>query len=672
MTPPNILALVAMLLPALASADATTSSTLGGGGLWTMPNARMAPAGSLTLGGHYTSPDVHIPLFYQPTEHLELGFRYSQRQPRDGQQRHNYDPQLDIKWRWQEETRYLPAIALGARDIGHNTPFNAEYLVASKRWNAWDVSLGVGWGALGSAGDAEAPFNDLSERWDTRSAPENLQPYEESDWFKGSASLFGGVSYQTPWQPLSLAVEYSGGDTTQWPAGDTREQSSRWQGGMRFALSKPLSVSLGWERGDTLSAGVQYRFDLSQPSASTSTVPPLPSGSLGWDDTARALAHHGQIQVHEVYRSGDSLQLNATYTGQEKTASAAYSAANNLLYTHTADDKTPPRQFIYRWEQAGMPLREDVYQRSAIGAAQASSTADTQQRHSLYARAALTPQKGTPDYQASRENFEWSLRPLLEQNAGSQAHGYRYRLAALAEARYQLADKAPLNGWLSAGLDYTLAHNLTRPATVDPLNDAEPTRSLRGYYAEEPLTLSHLQYSQATPLGSHWFGLAYAGLLETQYAGIGAELLYRPFASPLAWGLNAAHVHQREFDSPFGLRDDNRWTGDATAYLYPGNNDAFLLEAGLHRYLGGDTGVRLAATHQTPSGVNVSLSSTFSNAREHNITPTLTLSMPLSLGQTSTAPTLRWQALDSDSGSVLQRRERLFELTQERRVQGLW
>ncbi|NOG30756.1 hypothetical protein HLB35_01380 [Halomonas sp. TBZ9] len=118
-------------------------------------------------------------------------------------------------------------------------------------------------------------------------------------------------------------MEYSGGDTTQWPAGDTREQSSRWQGGMRLALSKPLSVSLGWERGDTLSAGVQYRFDLSQPSASTSTVPPLPSGSLGWDDTARALAHHGQIQVHEVYRSGDSLQLNATYTGQEKGTSSA-------------------------------------------------------------------------------------------------------------------------------------------------------------------------------------------------------------------------------------------------------------------------------------------------------------------------------------------------------------
>lgn len=672
MTPPNILALVALLLPGMVYADATIYSTLGGGGIWTMPSARTAPSGSLTLGGHYASPDVHTPITYQPTEHLELGFRYSQRLPRDGEQRRHYDPQLDVKWRWRDETRYLPAIALGARDIGHNTPFNAEYLVASKRWNAWDFSLGVGWGALGSAGDAEAPFNDLSERWDTRNAPESLKPYEESDWFKGSASLFGGVNYQTPWQPLSLAVEYSGGDTTQWTAGDTREQSSRWQGGMRFALSEPLSVSLGWERGDTLSAGIQYRFDLSQPStANPSTIPPVPSGSLGWDDTARALAHHSQIQVHEVVRDRDSLQLNATYTGQEETASSAYSAANNLLYMHTADDKTPPRQFIYRWERAGMPLREDVYLRDAIGAAQANSTADTQQRHSIYARAALSADSDSSVYQASREGFEWSLRPLLEQNAGSQAHGYRYRLAALAEARYQLPDKARLNGWLSAGLDYTLAHNLTRPP-IDPLNDAAPTRSLRGYYAEEPLNLSHLQYSQAAALGSHWFGMAYAGLLETQYAGAGAEVLYRPFASPFAWSLNTAYVHQREFDTPFGLRDDNRWTGDASVYLYPGNNDAYLLEAGLHRYLGGDTGLRLAATHKTASGVSVSLSSTFSNAREHTITPSLTLSMPLSLGQTAAAPALRWQALDSDSGSVLQRHERLFELTQERRVQGLW
>ncbi|NOG30758.1 hypothetical protein HLB35_01390 [Halomonas sp. TBZ9] len=108
MTPRHALALVVILLPAMVNADETAYSSLGGGGIWTMPSARTAPAGSLTLGGHYTSPDVHIPLFYQPTEHLELGFRYSQRQPRDGQQRHNYDPQLDIKWRWQEDACYCP------------------------------------------------------------------------------------------------------------------------------------------------------------------------------------------------------------------------------------------------------------------------------------------------------------------------------------------------------------------------------------------------------------------------------------------------------------------------------------------------------------------------------------------------------------------------------------
>lgn len=687
MTPRIALTLLALLpagatlLPDATHAATPTFSTLGGAGTWATPSARTAPAGTLTLGGHYASPDAHVPLFYQPLERLELGFRYSQRLPRDGEPRRHYDPQLDLKWRLSDETRYLPAVALGARDIGHTAAFNAEYLVASKRWNAWDVSLGVGWGALGSAADAEAPFDELDERWDTRSAPAASAPYQESDWFKGPASLFGGITYQTPWQPLQLALEYTGGDATQWPPGDTRDQASRWQGGAHLALSDPLTLKLGWARGDTLSAGLHYRFDLNQGATRPSPAPviPLNAGTLGWADTARTLARH-DVHVHEVSRTDDAMTLHAAYQGQAHDAAAAYAYTNALLYAKTAatgpDTPPPPRQFRYRWERAGMPLREDVYLRDAIGAAQASSTADTRQRHSVYAHAVLGPVHGTPLYQASRERFDWSLRPLLEQNAGSQEHGYRYRLAALAEARYTLPDTYGLDGWFTGGLDYTLAENLTRPP-IDPLNDAEPTRSLRGYYAETPLTLSHLQYNQAAALdflGDDWFGMAYGGLLETQYAGVGAELLYRPFASPLAWSLNAARVRSRDFEDPFALRDaDHRWTGDLTAYLYPTNDANFLLEAGLHRYLGGDSGVRLGATHDTPSGVSIHLAAAFSHAHEHTITPTLTLGFPLGTPGTATdTAMLRWQALDSDSGSVLKRRERLFELTRERRVQGLW
>ncbi|MFZ8891792.1 MAG: YjbH domain-containing protein, partial [Pseudomonadales bacterium] len=48
---------------------------------------------------------------------------------------------------------------------------------------------------------------------------------------------------------------------------------------------------------------------------------------------------------------------------------------------------------------------------------------------------------------------------------------------------------------------------------------------------------------------------AYGGILEEMFAGVGGEMLYRPFPSRLAFGLNLNYVWQRDFDKRFSVQD---------------------------------------------------------------------------------------------------------------------
>ena len=59
---------------------------------------------------------------------------------------------------------------------------------------------------------------------------------------------------------------------------------------------------------------------------------------------------------------------------------------------------------------------------------------------------------------------------------------------------------------------------------------------------------------------------AYGGLLEEMFSGIGGEVLYRPFPSRFAFGLNVNYVWQRDFDKRFDTLDYKVLTGHASAY----------------------------------------------------------------------------------------------------------
>ncbi|HAW77137.1 MAG TPA: YjbH domain-containing protein, partial [Alteromonas australica] len=241
----------------------------GGAGLIQTPTARMrdegAFAASYTDNGEYRFWSVSLQLY----DWMEATARYTDVRTRlysdvdsfSGDQTLK-DKGLDVKFRLWKESYYLPDISVGFRDFGGTGFFESEYVNASKSIGPFDIHLGVGWGYLGTASDFTNPFCEFRESFCERptgfSGEGGKIDYDQ--FFKGSAAIFGGIEYQTPWEPLTLKLEFEGNDYTQDRAG-VLEQDSRWNVGAVYRLDN-FDFSLNYQRGNTVGFGVTYRFNM--------------------------------------------------------------------------------------------------------------------------------------------------------------------------------------------------------------------------------------------------------------------------------------------------------------------------------------------------------------------------------------------------------------------------
>ncbi|APX93268.1 hypothetical protein BWR19_10190 [Halomonas sp. 1513] len=675
------LALAAGSVPAQNLGLGKGQSDFGGVGLMQTPTARMAPFGSMSGSFNRTAPYRRYNLFFQPAEWLEGGFRYVQVENRTftaaGEGTPNLDKGVDAKLRLWNESRYLPALAVGLRDLGGTTLFGAEYLVASKRWHDLDFSLGLGWGYLGNEADLRSPLGVLDSRFDERpgeAGGDQGGEFAVDALFRGSAAVFGGVEYQTPWDRLLLQLEYEGNDYQNEPQDNDQVRDSRVNLGARFKLSDGLELRAGWQRGNTAMAGIAYTTNLAglsqakrDPAPAALDAEPQPD----WASLAEELELNAGLRATRISQEGQDLIVEGEPT-RFRALAQSEGRAGRLLHAQTDDDV---QRLRYRWENRGMFLRESVHDRQALVAAAGSAEHETAHKHGIYQHARLTPPAADAEtlYEAPTQRLQYSLGPGFQQNFGGP-DGYLYRLSAVASAEYA-TDR---NGWFSGTLTYTLADNLDNYEYIAD-SDLPRVRTFIGdYLAETDLGIDNLQYTRTAQLGRNWYAMGYGGLLEMMYAGVGAELLYRPFNSRWAVGADLNRVQQREFDQRFGLRDYTTTTGHLTAYVETGVEDV-LAKVSVGRYLAGDIGTTIDLSREFESGVRVGAWATFTDAGddfgEGSFDKALYMSLPLDaffIRSTRDRADIAWQPLTRDGGARLNRRYSLYEVTEERRLNGYW
>lgn len=683
-------------------------------GLLQTPTARMDPAGTVRAHIGRTQPYTRVAVFLQPLDWLEGGFRYidiadRQYDPSGTIASQSYkDKSLDVKIRMWPESRYIPQLALGVRDLGGTGLFSGEYLVASKRTGSLDWSLGLGWGYLGARGDFSNPLGRLSEKFKNRGNTDFGQGGETNfkNMFRGDMGVFGGVQWHTPWMPLTLKLELEGNNYKREPAGKGfLEQRKPINFGAVYRYAPGVDLTFGIERGNKFMAGITFRsklsttstpkpFDPVPPAVATFAAAPNTEAKPNHASSAASNANAGVTtsphadtsdtfkrtakdidqltdwNVRRIEREGNTwlvdVEDNGTTFRQERV--------EKMLAVLHRDAPADIRRWTIRFSQYGMGIQERTWERaqwvqsqwqpmkpSTREAAQAAQPSQANTPRTAHAQA-------QPLF-ANEQKFHATLSPSFWQSFGGPDAFMLYQIGVRAEAQLRLTPST----WVSGGGNLRLIDNYDKFKYTAPSNLPRVRTYIREYVTQSRLTMERLQLTHAKQLSTNQFVSVYGGYLESMYAGVGTEWLYRPLASRWAVGVDVNHVRQRDFDQRFGLRDYQVNTGHATLYWDTGWQGV-RTKLSVGQYLAGDKGATLDVSRTFNNGVVIGAWATKTNVSaeqfgEGSFDKGIYVRVPFDLflpRSSSSSGTFMWQPLMRDGGARLNRGVQLHQLTDGR------
>jgi Exopolysaccharide biosynthesis protein YbjH len=675
-----------------------SSSDWGEIGLIQTPTARMERAGTLRVQFSRVQPYTRNNIMFQPFEGFETGFRYTNVSNRkydalgelDTDQTF-VDKSIDFKWAFLKERQWLPAMALGVRDMAGTGIFSSEYLVANKRFGDWDASLGLGFGNMGSRAELSNPLGRLNNDFNVRPSTQTDQGGQvgAKAFFRGPAALFGGVQWRAS-PTWVLKLERDGNNYQNEGLNNPLPFHSPWNFGAVYRHSPGVDVSMGFERGNTFMLGVSFsiavnelqipkllhptapRFVPTPVNSTENNSPPnlTPSAPESWDDLIEQVYTQTSWQVAAIEDSGELWKLRLS------------AGPNGGLYSHRAERlprlnallqaKLPARvkRWQIEWTEHGMSVTGIEVDRANWVNLQTQWQPPSLQPKAIFPYApskGVSPQKGW--HRPERGLLPLNFGPSYSQILGGPDAFLLYKLGAQLSSGYQFSPGV----WMDGAIDTTIADNMSGFKYTAPSNLPRVRTYQREFETSNRTTMPILQLTSMKAINEQQFVSVYAGYLEKMFAGVGAEWLYRPWRSPVAFGVDVNHVQQREFKQNFDLRDYKVLTGHATLYWDTGLSD-LLVKVQAGQYLAGDRGVTLDVSRQFKNGTSMGFYVTKTNVSaeqfgEGSFDKGIYLNLPFDVllpKYSDSTAAIVWQPLSRDGGARLQRQHPLYNSTSGR------
>lgn len=643
----------------------------GGAGLLQTPTARFGQDGDVAFTWHESDPYRFFSVNAQVLPGFEATARYVLVKGLTQNDGGDYvDKGIDLKFRLLQETRWQPALALGLRDIAGTGLFAGEQLTASKRFGDLDASLGLGWGYGSTTAGFSNPLCRAATHFCSRGTDitGNGGNVEFNKFFTGPVGVFGGVSWQTPWQPLRVLAELDGNDyRRELVAGDLKARSP-FNLGLLFQAAPGVDLRLGHERGDTLTVTLSLRSNLHRLRQAHLEAPATPWGPAASQPAepaalAQRLEAEAGYRVSALARRDDTLVVQAEQLRYRDTRRAE-ARAWPVLQAATAPDITA---FALEEQRQGVTVTAVQADRAALAQALEPSDQPLPLASAVLPASAQTPAEVF--WRAPPSTLRLSLDPYLSQGFGGVDNFYFYDLGARATAAWQ-----PGASELRVSALASLLNNYDGFRTDPKPTDLPQVRTRIRDYLNQPLKLDVLQASHRVRLGEDWFAQGYAGYLELMFAGAGGEVLYRPAGSRWAVGLDVNHVRQRDPFNELGLLPYGTTTGHLTTYVHFPEFHDVRLKVATGRFLAGDIGTHVDVSRRFASGMTLGAFAARTNVSaeqfgEGSFHKGLYLSIPLDLvtvRNTRTTGTLTWVPIQRDGGQMLNRATPLWSLTESR------
>lgn len=657
----------------------------GGVGLIQMPTARFNQDGTLALNYQdseeyrfWTTSLQLFPWMETTMRYTDVRTRFYSDDPGFSNNQSYKDKGIDAKFRLLTESRYLPQVAVGFRDFGGTGLLESEFVVLSKRWDNFDAHFGIGWGYLGRADNISNPLCKIKDSYCVRptgfSGRGGSIDYQR--FFKGPASLYAGLEYQTPWSPLRLKLEYDGNSYKQDYAGEL-DQKTHLNIAAVYRLSENFDLNANYQRGNTFGFGLNYRFNLHTASQvkifdKPRMVPDVLKAANAkvdrFDITTKITTQAG-FRVNKYWLTDDEIIIEGNNVGFRREAEFI----NRIGRVLAAE--LPSRITTYRIrEMAGaQPMVETVIDARKFVEFARRDKIDTQLMDSVKRVEPAIIAKDDWQLRVKSDGFYTSADAYWVQSFGNPEAFFMYQGGAMLGAGYVFDSAWSINSSLRA----TLLTNFDDfNFKVDAFDTGVPRvrTYVREYVTRNDLNVENLFVGWNDKIANNWFAAAYGGILETMFGGVGAEVLYRPIDSRVAFGMDLNYVQQRDYDSYLSMFDYKVLTGQANVYWNPEFADDLHLKVGVGRFLAKDVGVNVEFSKRFDSGIIVGAFATKTDMSaeeygEGSFSKGFYLSIPFdlfmlrpSVGQGR----IPWVPIGRDGGQPLIRPIQLYDMTEVR------
>jgi len=659
----------AMATQKMAYANESPPSTnyLGMVGLNTIPTARMDEAGTMRVGAAHTDPHNHAFIGFQVAKPLYVNLRQSMYVSSAGGTPEFVYPGMDIKLRLKDEGRYMPEMVFGMDSVLGHKRFSSEYFALSKRVHDFDFTAGVAWGRLGSAGHLKNPFSVLSSHFERERNYSSEDAASPSDWFTGEdIGFFGGMEYHTPIDGLSLKADFNA---------DAYKAENKVFG---FEKPSPWSVGFNYSPRDWVSVGASV-IGLDKVMARVS----LQSNIFNWkvkswkdsDAPAVARARPAKTNLDAALKDGQARKI---YLGAMTTEDARLTAVLHM------NDYQPSAMQVGRAARhlsgyAG-PEIESITIIPASGGV--GGTAIGFSRRDLEQAVAFS--SGSPEEIWQDVEFKdgslslaqtagtrkYKIVPELTFSPGEEETTHLYRSSLLFEEGKKWG--YGFRGGTSVRLN--VADNLHRLKKFKDVNFTMPRADV-GEFAEKRITLNRSYMSWMHTIRPNLHIALTGGYMEEMYAGIGGEILYRPFDSPFAIGGEFWNVFKRDADSTLalGFTGYNALTGHLNLFYDIPDTDITAF-AKVGSYIAGDIGVTGGAQMQFDNGMKARAYLTATSAEskdifggDRNIIGGFQLAVPL--GSIKFIPEgsearVNFEPMGRDDGAIVDKPLSLYDVTE--------
>ena len=598
-----------------------------------MPSARFYNESSFGFTLYDGNPDQKFTMTSYPFDWLEASVFYTniQGKPYPGYESQDYkDKGFNFKIRLLEESRYLPAIAIGINDLAGTGFYSSEYIVGSYGINNLDIHLGLGWGTLNGMNDFKNPMSIIHSSFSER--PSEFEgrggQFQPSRYFSGeNVSTLFGISYILNDKFLAKIER----DTTLTPGliGFERPKQ-RFNFGIDFNINNNLTVGISSERGNGFSLRFSYKKDENDKPNYAYKPAEKEIDDGKYDRLVKNLENNG-IGVDKIIKKDNKLGIELTQFRHQ-----SLEIIEEILMSSKKDSEI---------EQEIIPN----YKIANLKAIQNYDLNFEDESETIYERRKITGWNS-----ATKLN----LRPFLAAREGF----LKASLVVENDNEYVFSDEF----FFSSNLKYSIWDNFD-DLVIPPVDTyPEQVRSdvkdyLRNF--DNGVIIGRAQFDYHLTLTKNHHTQFTAGILEEMFSGYGFEYLYFDNSKNYAAGFELFEVQKRDYELRLGTLDYRALTGHLNFYYRNYNLIPFDAKISYGKYLAGDVGGTIQISRNFQNGIEFGVFATFTDVSteqfgEGSFDKGIYFNVPVFRDLVS----YTWRPLTKDPGAKLLRKHNLYDL----------